>query len=91
MPGDPATRVAKDELPFLAYSPDADLEAPLVYANFGAAEDYEALRKAGVDPRGKVAIVHAQGVCRGEKVVEPPRRRASRRSSSTSSRRTRAS
>ncbi len=69
IPGDPATRVAKDELPFLAYSPDADLEAPLVYANFGAPEDYEALRKAGVDPRGKVAIVHAQGVCRGEKVA----------------------
>ncbi len=62
-------RAAKEELPFLAYSPDADLEAPLVYANFGAAEDYETLRKAGVDPRGKVAIVHAQGVCRGEKVA----------------------
>lgn len=69
IPGDPATRAAKDELPFLAYAPDADLEAPLVYANFGAAEDYEALRKAGVDPRGKVALVHAQGVCRGEKVA----------------------
>ncbi len=69
VPGDPATRAAKDELPFLAYSPDADLEAPLVYANFGAAEDYQSLRKAGVDPRGKVAIVHAQGVCRGEKVA----------------------
>lgn len=73
VPGDPATRAAKDELPFLAYSPDADLEAPLVYANFGAAEDYEALRKAGVDPRGKVAIVHVQGVCRGEKVAAAER------------------
>ncbi len=69
IPADPATRVAKGELPFLAYAPDSDLEAPLVYANFGAAEDYDALRKAGVDPRGKVAIVHVQGVCRGEKVV----------------------
>jgi len=67
LPGDPATRVAKDEVPFLAYSPDADLEAPLVYANFGAPEDYDVLRKAGVEPRGKVAIVKAQGVCRGEK------------------------
>jgi N-acetylated-alpha-linked acidic dipeptidase len=73
VPGDPATRVLRDELPFLAYSPDADLVAPLVYANFGAAEDYDALRKAGVDPRGKVALVHAQGVCRGEKVVAAER------------------
>ncbi|MGZ6972280.1 MAG: hypothetical protein ACXVID_11490, partial [Thermoanaerobaculia bacterium] len=32
---DPATAVAKDELPFLAYAPDADLEAPVVYAGFG--------------------------------------------------------
>ena len=73
VPGDPATRVVKDELPFLAYAPDADVEAPLVYANFGAAEDYEALRKAGVDPRGKVALVHVQGVCRGEKVAAAER------------------
>jgi N-acetylated-alpha-linked acidic dipeptidase len=73
LPGDPATHVAPDELPFLAYAPDADLEAPLVYANFGAPEDYATLRKAGVDPRGKVAIVHAQGVCRGEKVVAAER------------------
>ena len=73
VPGDPATRVAKDELPFLAYAPDADLEAPLVYAHFGATEDYEALRKAGVDPRGKVAIVHVQGVCRGEKIAAAER------------------
>ena len=69
LPGDPSTRVAKTELPFLAYAPDASLEAPLVYAHFGAPEDYAALRKAGVDPRGKVAIVHAQGVCRGEKIA----------------------
>jgi N-acetylated-alpha-linked acidic dipeptidase len=73
VPGDPATRAAREELPFLAYSPDADLEAPLVYANFGAPEDYDKLKKAGVDPRGKVAIVHAQGVCRGEKVAAAER------------------
>ena len=73
IPSDPATKVAKDELPFLAYSPDADVEAPLVYANFGAVEDYDALRKAGVDPRGKVALVHVQGVCRGEKIAAAER------------------
>lgn len=73
VPGDAATRAARDELPFLAYSPDADVEAPLVYANFGAPADYDALKKAGVDPRGKVALVHAQGVCRGEKVAAAER------------------
>ena len=69
LPGDPSTRVAPNELPFLAYAPDARLEAPLVYAHFGSREDYETLRKAGVDPKGKVALVHAQGVCRGEKIA----------------------
>ncbi|MGA7992596.1 MAG: M28 family peptidase, partial [Thermoanaerobaculia bacterium] len=73
VPGDPAARVAGEELPFLAYSPDADLEAPLVYANAGAWGDYEALRRSGVDPRGKVAIVHGQGACCGEKVAAAER------------------
>ena len=70
---DPATAVAKDELPFLAYAPDADLEASVVYAGFGAPEDFEVLRKAGVDVRGKVALVKAQGVCRGMKSLAAER------------------
>jgi len=70
---DPATAVAKDELPFLAYAPDADLEAPVVYAGFGGPESFEALRKAGVDVRGKIALVKAQGVCRGMKSLAAER------------------
>jgi N-acetylated-alpha-linked acidic dipeptidase len=70
---DPATAVAKDELPFLAYAPDADLEAPVVYAGFGGLENFEALRKAGVDVRGKIALVKAQGVCRGMKSLAAER------------------
>ena len=70
---DPATAIAKDELPFLAYSPDADLEAPVVYAGFGGPENFEALRKAGVDVRGKIALVKAQGVCRGMKSLAAER------------------
>ncbi|MGE5717473.1 MAG: M28 family peptidase, partial [Acidobacteriota bacterium] len=70
---DPATAVAKDELPFLAYAPDADLEAPVVYAGFGGPDDFEALRKAGVDVRGKIALVKAQGVCRGMKSLAAER------------------
>ncbi len=70
---DPATAVAKDELPFLAYAPDADLEAPVVYAGFGGPENFEALRKTGVDVRGKIALVKAQGVCRGMKILAAER------------------
>jgi N-acetylated-alpha-linked acidic dipeptidase len=70
---DPATAVAKDELPFLSYAPDADLEAPVVYAGFGGPENFEALRKAGVDVRGKIALVKAQGVCRGMKSLAAER------------------
>jgi N-acetylated-alpha-linked acidic dipeptidase len=70
---DPATAVAKDELPFLAYAPDADLEAPVVYAGFGGPENFEALRKAGVDVRGKIALVKEQGVCRGMKLLAAER------------------
>ncbi len=70
---DPATAIAKDELPFLAWAPDADLEAPVVYAGFGAPEDFDALRKAGVDVRGKIALVKAQGVCRGMKSLAAER------------------
>lgn len=70
---DPATAVAKEEVPFLAYAPDADVEAPVVYAGFGAPADFAALRKAGVDVRGKIALVKAQGVCRGMKTVAAER------------------
>lgn len=72
-PGDPAMHGAADELPFLAYAPNADLEAPLVYANHGASEDYETLRTAGVDSRGKIAIVHAPGACLGETIAAAER------------------
>ena len=60
--GDPA-----GEPGFLAYSKDADLAAGVVYANFGSRSDYDALAKAGVSVKGKLALVRAQGVCRGMK------------------------
>ena len=70
---DPATAVAKEELPFLAYAPDGDVEAAVVYAGFGGPADFAALRKAGVDVRGKIALVKAQGVCRGMKTLAAER------------------
>ena len=70
---DPATAVAKDELPFLAYAPEGDVEAPVVYAGFGGPADFAVLRKSGVDVRGKIALVKAQGVCRGMKTLAAER------------------
>jgi N-acetylated-alpha-linked acidic dipeptidase len=60
--GDPAGGPA-----YLAWSPDADLAATVVYADFGAAADYDALEEAGVPLKGKLALVRAQGICRGMK------------------------
>jgi N-acetylated-alpha-linked acidic dipeptidase len=60
--GDPAGGPA-----FLAWSPDADLSVPVVYAGAGTAADYETLAKAGVPLKGRLALVRAQGLCRGMK------------------------
>jgi len=49
---DPATAVAKEELPFLAYAPDADVEAPVVYGSHIDAWVYGA-----VDPSSGTAAV----------------------------------
>jgi N-acetylated-alpha-linked acidic dipeptidase len=56
-----------EEKPFLAYSPDADVQAGVVYANYGDEDDYDLLAHRGIDPKGKIALVRAQGVCRGRK------------------------
>ena len=51
----------------LAFSPDADLAATVVYANYGARADYDLLRRNGISVKGKVVLVRAQGICRGMK------------------------
>jgi N-acetylated-alpha-linked acidic dipeptidase len=50
-----------------AYSASGDVTAPLVYVNYGLAEDYEALRREGVDVKGKVAIARYGRSWRGVK------------------------
>ncbi|MBL8115643.1 MAG: M20/M25/M40 family metallo-hydrolase [Acidobacteria bacterium] len=66
-PGVPSTKALETDIPFFAFVPDADLEAAVVYASFGAREDYAELRKNGIDPRGRIALVRAQGLCRSKK------------------------
>ena len=42
---------------YLGLSGSADVEAPVVYAHSGNPEDYEVLRKNGIDVRGKIVLV----------------------------------
>ena len=67
LPEDPYSARAPTEVPFLAFSGDGAVEAPVVYANFGGREDYDALERRGVDVKGKIALVRAGGLCRGMK------------------------
>jgi N-acetylated-alpha-linked acidic dipeptidase len=52
---------------FNAYSPSGDVTAPLVYVNYGLPPDYEALKKLGVDVKGKIAIARYGSSFRGVK------------------------
>lgn len=52
---------------FNAYSASGDVTAPLVYVNYGLPNDYEALKKLGVEVRGRVAIARYGRSFRGVK------------------------
>lgn len=59
-----------------AYSADATARGEVVYANYGRAEDYRALRRAGVDVEDKVVLARYGVVYRGTKVREAEERGA---------------
>jgi len=52
---------------FNGYSASGDVTAPLVYVNYGLPEDYEALKKLGVNTRGKIMIARYGNSFRGVK------------------------
>jgi N-acetylated-alpha-linked acidic dipeptidase len=55
--GDESTQHLQSALPaYVAYQGDGDVQAGLVYVNFGMPEDYETLARLGVDVRGKIVI-----------------------------------
>jgi N-acetylated-alpha-linked acidic dipeptidase len=64
-PADPATLDPAVGLPFNAGSGDGDVIAPLVYAHRGLPADFAALRAAGVDVRGAVALIRYGAAFRG--------------------------
>jgi N-acetylated-alpha-linked acidic dipeptidase len=64
---DPTSNHPKITPLFNGYSASGDVTAPLVYANYGLPGDYEAIKKAGVDVRGKIVIVRYGNSFRGVK------------------------
>ncbi len=63
IPGDETSAHTKDALPaYVAYQGDGDVTAPLVYVNYGMADDYLQLERLGVSVKGKIVIArYGQG------------------------------
>ncbi len=52
---------------FNGYSASGDVTAPLVYVNYGLPDDYQALKKLGVEVKGKIVIARYGRSFRGVK------------------------
>jgi len=67
IPEDPSTS-QENQLPtFNAYGASGDVTAPLVYVNYGQPEDFEYLKKQGIDVKGKIVIARYGRSWRGLK------------------------
>jgi N-acetylated-alpha-linked acidic dipeptidase len=66
--GDPGQDDPRVVMPFNGMSPSGDIEADVVYANYGTPEDFEKLEKLKVDVRGKIVLVRYGQNFRGVKV-----------------------
>jgi N-acetylated-alpha-linked acidic dipeptidase len=64
---DPTSSSSKIIPLFNGYSPSGDVTAPLVYVNYGLPPDYEALKKLGVDVKGKLVLARYGNSFRGVK------------------------
>lgn len=67
IPQDPTSSSRKIVPLYNGYGASGDITAPLVYVNYGLPNDYEALRKTGVDVKGKIAIARYGNSFRGVK------------------------
>lgn len=64
----PGTPFAEEVVPgYNAYSPAGEVEAELVYANYGRPEDFAELKKRGVSVKGKIVLVRYGQNFRGVK------------------------
>src|SRR5213080_1954698 len=64
---DPTSSSRKIVPLYNGYGASGDITAPLVYVNYGLPNDYEELKKAGVDVKGKIAIARYGNSFRGVK------------------------
>ncbi len=68
IPGDDSSAHQTGGLPaYVAYGGDGDVTAPLIYVNYGMPADYEALRRLGLDVKGKIVIARYGAGWRGLK------------------------
>jgi N-acetylated-alpha-linked acidic dipeptidase len=67
--GDPYDGDSRVVMPFSGMSPSGDVEADVVYANYGTPEDFEKLEKLKIDVRGKIVLVRYGQNFRGVKVL----------------------
>lgn len=65
--GDPMADNPRVVMPFSGSSPSGDVEADVVYANYGRPEDFKKLEELKVDVRGKIVIVRYGDNFRGVK------------------------
>jgi N-acetylated-alpha-linked acidic dipeptidase len=66
--GDPYDNDSRVVTPYNGMSPSADVEAEVVYANYGTPEDFEKLEKMKIDVRGKIVVARYGQNFRGVKV-----------------------
>jgi N-acetylated-alpha-linked acidic dipeptidase len=67
VPADPSSSHPKITPLFNGYSASGDVTAPVVYANYGLPDDYDDLKKIGVDVKGKIVLVRYGNSFRGVK------------------------
>src|SRR6185436_14029740 len=57
LPNDPTSSQKAEQLPpYVAYSTDGDVTAPLVFVNYGVPADYEELERHGISVKGAIVI-----------------------------------
>jgi len=74
--GDPYQDDPRVVMPFNGMSPSGDVEADVIYANYGTPEDFEKLEKLNIDVRGKIVLVRYGQNFRGVKVFVAQEHRA---------------
>jgi N-acetylated-alpha-linked acidic dipeptidase len=66
--GDPYQDDPRVVTPFNSMSPSGDVEAEVVYANYGSPDDFQKLEQMKIDVRGKIVLVRYGQNFRGVKV-----------------------